>query len=100
MHPQQVEAEIAIVITPDCVDVIGIVLGVVVFDEKCRTLDSIVVGLTPLDRSSPGEMDLGEACAAQLIQTRGCNIGGHIARILFDQRSQKFGLLPVHPGGG
>ena len=80
-------------------DVVGIVLGVVILDQKCRALDPIVVGLSPLERPSPGEMYLVEACAAKLIEARSGDVGGHITRILFDERSQKFRLLLVHPGG-
>src|SRR5262249_25229433 len=79
---------------------IGVVLGVVVLDEERRSLDSIIVGLPSFDGSSPRKMHLVEACAANLFEARGGNVGGHVSGILFDERIQKFRLLLVHLGGG
>jgi hypothetical protein len=55
--PQEVVAEVALRIPPDAVDVVGVVLGVVVLDPQRRTVDPIVVGLSGLASSRPGEVD-------------------------------------------
>src|SRR5262245_26365636 len=99
MHPKQVKAEIAIVIAPDRVDVIGVVLGVVILDEERRTLDAIVFGLTARDRSSPSEMYLIQTGAANLFEARCGHVRGHVTRVLLDERNQKVRLLLVHLGG-
>ena len=52
---QQVGSEIRTKISPDCVNVVGIVLYVVVFDQKRRALYAIVMWLTFFEATSPGE---------------------------------------------
>src|SRR5678816_4181916 len=43
MRLQQVQPEVAVVIAPHRVDVVGAILGVVVLDQENRRLDAIVV---------------------------------------------------------
>ena len=55
---QQVYAEVRSEIPPDRVNVISVVLYVVVFDEKRRALNPIVVWLTFLESPGPREEDV------------------------------------------
>ena len=53
---QQVPGEVAAQVAPHGVDVIGLVLGVVVFDEQARTAERVIVAGAWLDR--PGSSAL------------------------------------------
>src|SRR5688572_1459257 len=55
---EEVVAEVVLEVAPDGVDVIGVVLGVVVFDEEGWAVDAVVVGLAGLELAGPGEADL------------------------------------------
>jgi hypothetical protein len=43
------------------VDVVGVVLGIVVLDQRDRAVQAPVVGVAVLERAAPGEVDLIEA---------------------------------------
>ena len=58
MELQQIETKITHVIAPDRVDVVGVVLGVVVFEKESRSLHTVVVRFPFLDTAGPGENDL------------------------------------------
>src|SRR6185503_6390962 len=45
----------------DCVNVVGVVLNVVVFDQKRRALDSIIVRLTLFEPSGPREINVPQS---------------------------------------
>src|ERR1044071_8927959 len=64
---QEVLAPVALEGAPDRVDVVGVVLGVVVLDDKARALDRVVVAGPLLDRSAPGEGDRVEAGPLDLV---------------------------------
>ena len=53
---EQVRAEIAIELTPDGMDVIGVVLGVVVLEQEMGCLDTVVVAFTRLQAARPCEV--------------------------------------------
>ena len=55
---QQVHAEVAVEIAPDGVDVVGVVLRVVVFDQERRGLHAIVVRVALLGPAGPGEINI------------------------------------------
>src|SRR5882757_5735970 len=56
--PQDVVTEIIFQIAPHGVNVIGVVLRVIVFDQESRPLDAVVVRLSRLQSAGPGKMDL------------------------------------------
>src|SRR5687768_7777824 len=58
---QQVLAPVVGQVAQDRVDVVGAVLGVVVFDQEGRALDGVVVALVRLLAAQPGEGDAVEA---------------------------------------
>ena len=55
---QQVQAEIAVKVAPNGMNVIGVILRVVELDQKLRRLDTIVVGLARLLAARPREVDV------------------------------------------
>src|SRR5262245_56696950 len=68
MLAQQILAEIAIEIAPDRVNVIGVVLRVVVLNQKRRALDAVVMRIAFVDSARPGKMNLVDAGVAHLLQ--------------------------------
>ena len=57
MLRQQVFAPVAVEVAPHAVNVIGVVLCVVVLDQKRAALHPVVVALTLLQAAHPGEFD-------------------------------------------
>ena len=86
---EQVVAEIALEIAPDAVDVVGVVLGVVVFDQEGRALDAVVVGLAAFQAARPGEADLVDARLEDLAQVVGGQLGAESFGIEDDDRVQQ-----------
>ena len=52
---EEIDAEVVGEVAPDCVGVVGVVLGVVVFEEELGALDSVVVGLAEFGAAGPCE---------------------------------------------
>ncbi len=67
MTSQDVVAEVAGGIAPHRVDVVDVALGVVVFGEKSRSLQSVVVRLPALDASSPRKVDRAQFVTGELL---------------------------------
>jgi len=55
---QKILSPIVLNIPPDRMDVVRVVLGIVVFDEKTGTVQPVVMGLPRFFHSCPGEMDM------------------------------------------
>src|SRR6266540_1373562 len=68
MLAQQILAEIAVEIAPDRVYVIGVVLRVVVFDQKRRALHPVVMRIAFVDAARPAEIYLVEAGLPHLLR--------------------------------
>ena len=58
---QKVGAEVVGRVAPNAVHVVGVVLGVIEFDEGDRALDSEVVGLVDGGATGPGEVQLSDS---------------------------------------
>src|SRR5437667_6822242 len=52
---QQIQAEVAVVIAPHRMDMVGVVLGVVVLDQENWRLHTIIVRSATINRPGPGE---------------------------------------------
>jgi hypothetical protein len=52
-----VVAEVVEEVADNCMDVVGVVLGVVVFDQDARGLDAVVVALAWFGGAGPGEIE-------------------------------------------
>ena len=90
MFAQQIASEIAGEVAPDAVDVIGAVLGVVVFDQESRALDAVIVALTFLQAAGPGESDVVHPGLLNLGEALGGEVGFHVVEIDVQQREQGF----------
>ena len=49
VHSNQIATEVALEITPHQMNMIGVVLGIVIFDEKTRALHPIVMRIAALE---------------------------------------------------
>jgi hypothetical protein len=58
VFPQQVPAEVTVEIPPYGVDMIGAVLDIVVLDQKSGSLNTVIMGMTRFDATSPAEISL------------------------------------------
>ena len=67
MLPEEIFAEIVFEIAPDGVDVVGVVLGVVVFEQERWPLHAVIVGFAPFDATGPGEIDFVQAGFGDLL---------------------------------
>ena len=88
MLRQQVFAPVAVEVTPHAVNVIGVVLRVIVLDQKRAALHAVVVAFAFLQAAHPGEFDLVEARLADFVQPLACLRLWLRAKILLDQGQQ------------
>ena len=58
MLPQYVAGEIVVHITPDRMDVVGPVLTIIVLHHKVPAVEAVVVGLGPVNRPTPRQVNL------------------------------------------
>ena len=58
MLPQHVSSEIVVYIPPDRMDVVGSVLTVIVLHHEVATVETVVMGLGPVNRPTPGQVNL------------------------------------------
>ena len=93
---QNVAAKVTIEIAPDCMDVIGVILDVVVFDEESGALHAVIMGFTRFLGSGPGENDVLHASLLQLVPTGAGQMVGHIADVDIYQLVQPEALLRRH----
>jgi len=61
VRSQRISAEVTLKTAPGSVDMVGAVLGVVVFNNEGRTLDSIIVRLPRLVFPGPGKIQALQA---------------------------------------
>src|SRR5262249_38459148 len=91
---QQVLAPIARELTPDAMDVVGLVLRVVVLNQERRRLNTIVVRIALLDAARPCEPDVLAGLPDQLFASRG-HLVRHVVGVLGQERIQFRKLLRV-----
>ena len=92
---EEVSAEVAFGVTPDGVDVVGVVLGVVVLDEQVGALDSVVVLLAGLQASCPDEDQVRVWDGVDACSFCGRDGFGHACGVLVEQHSERFALSGV-----
>ena len=96
MVRQQMSAEIIGRIAPDGVDVVGVILGVVVFADEARALNAVVVPLPFFETASPGKVDSVEAVFAEVMPLCLGEFVRHSMDIFADESQQDLLLLAVH----
>ena len=105
---QQVFAPVAVEVAPHAVNVIGVVLGVVVLEQKRAALHAVVVAFAFLQAAHPCEFDLVKACLADFVQPLVRLRSRLRAQVLLDESEQRallifaelaIGDAPVFPDG-
>src|SRR5690242_18500287 len=79
MLREKIAAEIAIEIAPHAVNVVSLVLCVVVLDQKCGRLDTVIMRIAFLNSSRPCKVEVG-LCLAILLQAHVGDGGREIGR--------------------
>ena len=95
---EEVFAPVAAVTAPDGVDVVGVILSVVIFDEEPGSGDVVVVPLAGCFGPGPGEgggVEPGGFDAAPLV---GGHVGGGALDVMVDEIGQVGALLALHGG--
>ena len=89
--PQYVAGEIVVYIAPDRMDVVGAILTIIVLRHKVAAVEAVVVGLGPVNRTAPGQVNLIQATTRATIpqdigQPLLGYVGAHLGDIFGDQR--------------
>src|SRR3954447_2717778 len=92
MFAKQVFTEITLEVTPDSMDVIGVVLGVVVLEQESRTLDTIIVRIPLFGSARPTEIDFIESCFLDAGEIFTGEVGTQSLDVSFDKMEQQSGL--------
>src|SRR5258708_7743383 len=92
MFAKQVFSKITLEIAPDRVNVVGIVLCVVVFQQEGRALDAVIMRLALFSSSSPAEIDFPKSGLLNRGNIFGRKIWTQTLDIGFDQVEQQTGL--------
>lgn len=95
---EEVVAKVAVEVAPDGVDVIGVVLGVVVFEKEAFALDAIVVGFVGFAAAGPGEME--GAFGEDFLPAVFGNFRSHAEQVGADELLEIGGLRFAEVGGG
>lgn len=94
---EKVLPEVAIVVAPHRVDVVGVVLCIVEFDEEVWCLNPIVVRVTVVDTSRPSEMNIPTGLV-HLCDSAFRQLARHIVSIFFNECHQCIELQGAHFG--
>src|SRR5262249_11573738 len=82
VQAQQVSSEIAVEVTPHRMDMVCLILSIVVLDQECGALDTVIVGLAPFRPASPGKRDVSKPRALEPLHSRRCDLRRHIVGIM------------------
>src|SRR5262249_54189233 len=74
---QQIAPEVAVEIAPDRMNMVGVVLRIVIFDQKCRPLDPVIVRFAMFRLAGPAKRDLLHAGSTDLRLAIFSEIAGH-----------------------
>ena len=97
---QQITTEIAIEVTPNRMDVVGIVLHVAGFHEKGGALDAVVVGVAQLEATCPAEADFINAGGFDFRHVSVCEVFAVAAGVFGNELEQGGALRPGEGGAG
>src|SRR5688572_33245707 len=93
MFLEEIDAEVAVKVPPDRMNVIGVVLRVVILDQERRSLQAVVMRLAAQEPTHPREANVIQAGLAEPREAR----LGHSPRlgpgVLVDNREQEAALL-------
>src|SRR3954452_2883638 len=92
MFAEQVFAKVILKIAPDRVDMVGVVLGVVVFEEERRGLKAIIMRLPFFNAPSPAKIDFLQAGFLDLLNIFAREIRTQALDVNSDQPHQRVTL--------
>jgi hypothetical protein len=93
---EQVSAKVVRWVAPHGMDVVGVVLCVVVLDEKTRRLEPVVVALARLDAACPSKVDPTQSLLHQPPRLDLGDFVGHAVDVLSDQCREHLALGSGH----
>ncbi len=83
-------------VSPDGVDVIGVVLGVVVFDDKGFALDDVVVSAVGFGVAPPADADVVHSGFFDGLHAIADDLCGHGGEVFSEELSEQFLLIGGH----
>src|SRR5256885_9222919 len=86
---QQILAPVTVEVAPYAMNVVGVVLGIVVLDQKCAALHAIVMTLAFFQTTHPCEFDLIEARVPDLVESWDSLCSWLRTQVFLDQRHQR-----------
>ena len=81
---QQVTSKVVVEVSPDGVDMVRIVLGVVILEQERRSMDPVVMALTALSGACPSKADLAATRRVYLGEVGDCEVTAKAADVFFD----------------
>ena len=90
MPSKRIECEIVSEGMPYSMDMIGVILSAIVFDEKRRSVDTIIVSVSGFQAASPGEVNFFWMIMKDTIQFSMGKHRSEIGNVFRDQSDQYF----------
>lgn len=100
MIAEDILAEVIFQVTPEGMDMVGVVLGVVVFDDELGGLHPVVVGLAGFGSTGPCEVDGGEGGGVELAEFFCHEVGAIAEDVFLDEGMEERELAGGEFGGG
>ena len=90
---EEVGTEVAVEVAPEAVDVVGFVLGVVVFEDERAALHAVVVRLAALEAAGPREVQFLQSGLFDFCPLLRGDVGAVAEEVFPDQLHEQGGLL-------
>ena len=81
---QQVTSKVVVEVSPDGVDMVRIVLGVVILEQERGSMDPVVMALTALSGACPSKTDFAAARGVDFGEVGDCEVTAKAADVFFD----------------
>ena len=95
---QQVTSKVVVEVSPDGVNMVRIVLGVVILEQERWSMNPVVMALTALSGARPSKADLAATRGVYFGEVGDCEVTAKAADIFFDNAPEEFLLSGVHLG--
>ncbi|MEY3460284.1 MAG: hypothetical protein RL215_3441 [Planctomycetota bacterium] len=92
------DVEVAGEVSPDGVDVIGVILGVVVFDDEGLALDNVMVSAIGFGFAPPADADVIHAIFFDGFHAVADDLSGHCGEVFAEELSEDLLLVGGHLG--
>lgn len=100
MIAEDILAEVVFQVAPEGVDMVGVILGVIVFDDELGGLHPVVVGLAGFRSACPGEVDGVEGGGVELVEFFRHEVGAIAEDVFLDEGMEERELAGGEFGGG